>query len=75
MNDEFLERTVDALEKQLTPQKRTKISIIKKKSNQPIVKDISGKIESVIENSDIVSPQESKPEEPEIRKPKKIVWL
>lgn len=75
MNDEFLEKTVEALEKQLSPPKNTKISLIKKKTTKPIIKDISGKIESAIENSQIVSPPESKPEESEVRKPKKVVWL
>lgn len=73
MRDDFLENTIDHLEKQLTPQKKTVINIIKrKKQNETVVKDISKKIEAV----KVMEPEVQKDPEPEIKQATKVIpWL
>ena len=74
MRDEFLENTIDHLERQLAPQKKTIINIIKrKKKNEPVVKDISKKIEAV---KDIEPQNSEEPAPAEIKKAAKVIpWL
>lgn len=73
MSDEFLNRLIDQLEGQLEVKKKTSINIIKKKKVEPVVKDISDKLDSI---SQIPTEDNSSSQEPEIKKPQKVIkWL